>query len=220
MTLRTEGSEMLDFFANVLHFIAMLYSFPIRSWQGGCSDGSAPVSGGVWAPQACESGFYVQSDKFIAIFSGLIVYGITLLLLALVGSITYDRLQWLRTRVRCQVCGKWTDEMGTAVVPECKQEMGCCGNCHDQHLNLAVERHAQGEPRYNCPACTSPMDKRIENRIIIDVCKNNACGGIFLSPDELEGLKDLAEDLGYSEGKDVGAANAAMFGFLIGSVID
>jgi hypothetical protein len=65
------------------------------------------------------------------------------------------------------------------------------------------------------------MEKEIAFRTILDIC--DACGGVFLAPEELEYLEELATnrgyERGYDDGRSTGSSSSVAMGFVIGSAI-
>lgn len=207
-------------FSKIIDFIVAVYTYPVQTWRGGCSDGSEPVGGGLFGPY-CEAGFYQQPDRVLGAGIGLIIYVITALVIFLIAVRARDEFQWRRNREHCQHCDEWTVELGNGDNPGCLDGQACCDECYERHIDEAVERRAETEPRIDCPHCAQLMDKAIEHRIILDVC---VCGAVFLSPQELEHLEALASEMGYDngfkDGRSVGSTNGMLVGLMIGNSFD
>lgn len=207
-------------FSKFIDIVVAIYTFPVYTWRGGCTDGSKPVGESMFGPQ-CETGFYQSSEKVAAVFIGIVIYGITIIVLLLVTAWVWDEVKWLRNRQRCQHCERWTVEASDGSNPGCIDGQACCDDCYEQHLDEAIERRAQTEARIECPHCGQQMDKLVEHRTILDVC---VCGAVFLSPEEFEHLQALASergyDDGYQDGKSVGSTNGMLVGVLIGNSFD
>lgn len=207
-------------FSRIIDFIANVYAFPVRTWKGGCSDGSQPLAGGYFGPY-CETGFHQEPDKVIGAVSGLLIYGITGLVAGLILMWALNEISWRRNRQVCQHCGDWTLDISDGSEPGCISGQACCEDCVELHIDASVERRAAQEARVQCSHCSHEMDKVVEHRIIMDICGN--CGAVFLGPDELEHLEELATQRGYDNGYDdarsSGSGSSMAMGFVIGSAV-
>lgn len=207
-------------FSKIIDIIVAIYTFPVKTWQGGCSDGSEQVESVIWGSN-CETGYYREPDIGLGAFAGFIIYGVTLLVLVLITTWVWGEIQWRRNRQKCQHCNEWTVEVGDGKYPSCLDGHACCDDCYEGHIDQAVEHRAETEPRIQCPHCGQQMDKTVQHRTILDVC---TCGAVFLSPEEFNHLQDLASergyDDGYSDGKSAGSTNGLLVGMMIGNSFD
>lgn len=216
-------------FSRFIATVFDIYTFPIRLWNGGCSDGSVPRNVHKWFGPTCKDGLYSEPDRFLAVFVGIGFYGFTALVLALILSVGVDRARWVietirwrRNRQHCQHCEKWTLHIGDGSEPGCISGQACCPSCAERHIDASIERAAEQETRMVCPHCSHEMSKEIEHRIILDVCGD--CGGVFLSPAELQRLEKIATrkgyDNGYGQGRASGSNSGMAMGIIIGSAIN
>jgi hypothetical protein len=209
---------MFSIIATIFDVLVAIYTFPVHTWKGGCSDDSMPLTDTYYSTPYCETGYYSEPDKFYGATIGILLYGFTALILAYVFIQVWEEVQWRRHRKQCQHCGEWTVDHGTGSFPGCVENRACCETCFERHLDAEVEFRAATEPHIACPSCGAVMDKVIEHRVILDVC---SCGAVFLSPEELEYLRDVAFENGYDDGhhagKSAGSSNGALVGLMIGS---
>ena len=160
-------------------------------------------------------------DWFLTIFSGLIIYGLTILALCGVIALINNRFRWYTRRKRCQHenCNHaWTlDTSELTSDPVCRAAQPCCPSCQERHRAEKLHREANTEQRYSCPRCRTAMDKVISENIIRDVCPK--CEFVLLDMEELHTIEQIMYDRGYENGEDSGKSTGLAIGIATGIAI-
>jgi len=176
----------------LLGVLATIYYAPIAAWNGSCSKGGEPTHS-FFLGSHCEQGFYIEENKLFAVILGIIFYGGTILLLALLTSacIDYSRAkmvayrtwrQWRRERKHCQHCGTWTthNSVGPNFIASevCDQTAACCRGCTFEHKIRAQELEVASRVAVNCPTCSGVMVWRVCGWIPQARCVG--CGNVLI----------------------------------------
>lgn len=186
----------MDFIGKFFQLVGEIYTFPFR------------------VPEIDKYHYYSHSKQLtVSIVTGLIIYGITAVVLGALLVWAYRRIQWRRNRQHCQhsECGhQWTTHISDDHNdPNCMPGQPCCDDCQVRHEEEAVKRRAEAEPLRQCVYGHGNMEKVIvDGDMVIDKCK--ICGGVWLDSDELDRIEHRVRREGYDEGRnDREAANAS-----------
>ena len=160
-------------------------------------------------------------DWISTIILGLIIYGLSIIIGAIMLYVIFSRIHWYRKRRMCQHndCGRWTLETSDGSDPSCLADNACCTICALQHEYDSAVRRADSEEVHQCLECQTSMRKEIVGNpdfgwVVIDKCPS--CSSTFFSKRELELLQEMAREEGYEEGEDDGFSSGLIIGIAAG----
>lgn len=124
----SESENIMSILHTIFHFVGMVYAFPIKVLHGyeSCYDGNGY--------RACEE---VDPSKVGGIMLMVIIYGLTIAILAFLGKKAYDEIYWQTHKKQCQHCKEDTLWVSEGEYPDCVEGDACCEDCDAQHQMAA-----------------------------------------------------------------------------------
>lgn len=141
---------------------------------------------------------------YIMLAVGVIVGAVMCIFLAIFIA---DKIHWYKNRKPCMHCSDWTLDVSDGHFPDCRDKgRPCCAACNHQH-------EMDNEDKFYCPADKVVMTKKsIDGKLIKDVCP--VCGGTWTSDEELETIKKMSYDKGYSDGESAGIVQGTAMAYV------